>query len=165
MTRRDFIRSATSYSLFLSLFVLSVSCFTPGRWNDAHIKWYDYSTAMQLGKLQNKPIFMLIHKTYCSPCKILDESLRRSAEFEVLSEYFIMANVEDEDEPLDAKYAVQGSYNPRILFLYPNGDVADIVSEQGDPQHIHHYTDVDHIVSAMLRAMRLMLGVSDVGQL
>ncbi|ETN85234.1 hypothetical protein NECAME_16850 [Necator americanus] len=71
------------------------------------IDWVEWDRAIGVAKDLNKPIFFLIHKTWCGACKELIE----------LSKKFVMVNVEDDDEPEDDKYAPDGGYIPRILFL------------------------------------------------
>lgn len=41
----------------------------------------------------------------------------RRDEFTKLSEKFIMVNTEDDEEPADEKYALDGRYVPRLFFL------------------------------------------------
>ena len=135
------------------------------RWNREHIAWVPWADAIATATREDKPIMMVIHKTWCPACLMLGEDVQNSAEIELLSEYFVMADVEDDDEPPDKKYAIQGQYNPRILFLYPNGDVADIINETGEPQHLHFYPDVPSLVQSMLRALRVIKRIDDIDEL
>lgn len=134
-------------------------------WNGDHIQWVPWEQAVATAKREEKPIFMLIHKTWCSACKALEKDFSASAEIEALSEHFVMANVEDDDEPSDKQYNAQGSYSPRILFLYPDGAVADVINDSGDPGHLHFYGDAPSIVRSMLKALGAITGTHDSAEL
>lgn len=134
-------------------------------WNKEYIDWLPWSQAITAATRDSKPIMMVIHKTWCATCRQVGMDFARSAEIELLSKYFVMADVEDDDEPSDKKYSVQGQYNPRILFLTPSGDVADIVNEHGDPAHLHFYPETNQLVRSMIRALRQIAGIVSIDEL
>ena len=145
-------------SLWLVLLALLVSGSTARLpWNGDYIDWVEWGNAIKIAEKEKKPIFMLIHKTWCAACKALEESFQRSAEIEVIGSHFVMANVEDEDEPTDKQYQAQGSYSPRILFLDSQGVVSSIVNElQPNAMYVHNYFETEAIVDSMLRALTLL---------
>lgn len=134
-------------------------------WNRGFVDWVTWSQAIPIAKRERKPIMMVVHKTWCAACRAVGQAFATSPEAELLSKYFVMANVEDDDEPSDKKYAIQGQYNPRVLFLYPDGEVADIVNEKGDPAHLHFYPEISDLVKSMIQALRLIAGVEEIGEL
>jgi protein-disulfide reductase (glutathione) len=134
-------------------------------WNE-NIDWVHWDHALAQGKSTGKPIMMVIHKSWCAACKALKARFVNSPEIEALSEHFVMANVEDDDEPADEKYSPQGAYSPRILFLTFQGEVADIKNDVvPDPQHLHFYGTAEEIVASMLEALRVLVGIEDINEL
>ena len=130
------------------------------------IEFHKWSEALNIAKQVDKPIFMFIHKTWCNACVQLRRILMKSAEYEALASFFVMADVEDDDEPLDEEYSPHGSYSPRIMFLYPDGSVSDVVNEYGDdPAHPHFFGNADEVVRGMLSALKVISGVNDVNDL
>ncbi|XP_075217204.1 thioredoxin domain-containing protein 12-like isoform X2 [Lycorma delicatula] len=81
------------------------------------ISWRFFEMGLAEAKSQNLPIMMIFHKSWCSACKALKPQVAASTEIRDLSKQFIMINVADDEEPHDAKYAPDGAYIPRILFL------------------------------------------------
>ena len=49
---------------------------------------------------------------------------------------------QDDEEPQDDKYAPDGGYIPRVLFLDPKGEVhADVTNRNGNPKYKYFYMD------------------------
>ncbi|TMS33413.1 hypothetical protein L596_001157 [Steinernema carpocapsae] len=90
------------------------------------INWVKWEDAIETALDENKPIFLLIHKSWCHACKALKKTFGQSnarKAFKTLSEYFVMVNTEDDDEPFEEEYRPDGKYIPRLLFLDQNGDL------------------------------------------
>ncbi|VDK88610.1 unnamed protein product [Onchocerca ochengi] len=90
------------------------------------IDWVKWEDAVEMAMEVDKPIFLLIHKSWCHACKALKKTFQQSnarKAFKQLSKYFIMVNTEDDDEPYEEEYRPDGKYIPRVLFLDKNGDL------------------------------------------
>ncbi|KAK2183317.1 hypothetical protein NP493_315g01024 [Ridgeia piscesae] len=109
-----------------------------------NIKWVTLDKGLQIAKTENKPLMLLIHKSWCSACKALKPKFVTSEKIEKLSKKFVMVNTMDDDEPEDDKYSPDGKYVPRILFLSPDGKVQeDIINENGNPEYNYYYSVAD----------------------
>lgn len=89
------------------------------------VNWVKWEDAIEHALEVNKPIFLLIHKNWCHACKNLKKTMQQSnarKAFKKLSEYFVMVNTADDDEPYEEEYRPDGKYVPRLLFLDKNGD-------------------------------------------
>ncbi|CAI5456059.1 unnamed protein product [Caenorhabditis angaria] len=120
------------------------------------IEWVSFDKSIGIAKDLNKPIFFLIHKTWCGACKALQRELKSSAktdELILLSRKFVMVNVEDDDEPEDAKYAPDGGYIPRILFLDTDGNPLKTNNEQKYRNNKYFYPLAAQIIDGMERAL------------
>jgi hypothetical protein len=61
------------------------------------IEWIDFAEAEDVSIRLNKPVFVLIHKTWCGACKQLKTSFNTSPkrkEFIQLTRKFVMVNLE-----------------------------------------------------------------------
>ena len=155
-------------ALVLTLVLVAATAARADGFLSRRVEYHDWNEERVLAtaKTQDKPVLMLFHKTWCGACKQLRAKVEKSAEFEALARHFVMANVEDDDEPADEKYSPQGSYSPRVMFLQPDGAVADVVNEFGsDPGHLHFYGTADELVRGMLAALRVVKGIEDVDEL
>ncbi|XP_052775262.1 thioredoxin domain-containing protein 12-like [Mya arenaria] len=145
--------SALLFSCFLfsSVSFLYASDLDNG-WGD-DIDWKKFDDALELSKTENKPVMLIIHKSWCGACKKLKPLFAESKEIAELSGSFIMANTLDDDEPKDDKYKPDGAYIPRILFIY-NGKVAeDLYHEAGSPKYKYYYHNTEGIVKTMRKAV------------
>lgn len=99
----------------------------------------DWNEALETAEEVDKPVFLLIHKSWCHACQGLPtlpppplQGLMKSGvaalkkkfeqssaqkEFKALSEHFVMVNTEDDEEPWEEKYQPDGKYIPRLLFI------------------------------------------------
>ena len=121
-----------------------------------NIDWVTLEDGMRLIKEQKKPGMILIHKTWCGACKHLKPAVTQSKEMEALSRDFVMINLQDEEEPRDAKYKPDGGYIPRVLFVRSDGEIMhDIYNADGSDNYKYYYSSPDYIVKSMERVKKL----------
>uniref|UniRef100_A0A7E4ZT01 Thioredoxin domain-containing protein n=1 Tax=Panagrellus redivivus TaxID=6233 RepID=A0A7E4ZT01_PANRE len=121
------------------------------------IEWTTLENALQVSKEQNKPVFLLIHKTWCGACKALKKNIQQSnkrAEFIELSKKFVMVNTEDDEEPEEEKYAPDGAYIPRLLFLDQNTDLLAVDNKKNFPNNAYYFPQAVDVIKAMKRALK-----------
>ncbi|KAL3070273.1 hypothetical protein niasHS_016100 [Heterodera schachtii] len=107
------------------------------------IDWVPWEDAIETALDRNKPIFLLIHKTWCHACKTLRKIMQQTnakKAFKKLSEYFVMVNTADDEEPFEEEYRPDGKYVPRILFLDKNGDtLTDFRNKKAEYKNYAYY--------------------------
>ncbi|XP_067003197.2 thioredoxin domain-containing protein 12 [Anabrus simplex] len=147
------------FLVFLQLqFVVSVTSETPAQYPSAndgrgfgrHFQWLDLEKGLEVAKTTRKPLMLIIHKSWCDSCKALKPKFSASDEIRTLSTHFIMVNAGDKEDPKEKKYAPDGEYIPRILFLSPDGDVkTEFYNESGNPSYKYFYSDTWSIIATM----------------
>ena len=123
------------------------------------IEWVKWEDAIEKALEVNKPIFLLIHKTWCHACKALKKTMQQSnarKAFKKLSEYFVMVNTEDDEEPFEEEYRPDGKYIPRLLFLDKNGDlISDIKNKKAEyKNYAYYYSSPADILNSMKDVLR-----------
>lgn len=115
------------------------------------IEWKTLDDGLKEAKKRDKPMMLLIHKTWCGACKALKPVFAESQDIAELSRHFVMVNVEDEEEPKDEKYRPDGRYIPRILFLTSDGKVMDdVYNKNGKHKDTkYYYGKTSEIVESM----------------
>ncbi|GMR60796.1 hypothetical protein PMAYCL1PPCAC_30991, partial [Pristionchus mayeri] len=121
------------------------------------INWVEsLDQAIGISKDLNKPIFLMIHKTWCGACKNLQREFKNSPkilDLLNLTPEFVMVNTEDDDEPNDAKYAPDGGYIPRIIFLDTDGNPLKTNNEKRYRNNKYFYPLVPQVIEGMQRAL------------
>lgn len=113
-----------------------------------------FEDGLKAAKEQNKPLMLVIHKSWCGACKALMPQFAESKEIEELSKNFIMVHTEDDEEPKGEQYLPDGGYIPRILFLDPEGNVRkDFYNVGGHDEYKYYYYSPELIVPTMKRVM------------
>ena len=94
-----------------------------GDWNDAGIKWQPYEAGLAAAKAEKKPVCLILSTEWCPHCvnyskvfhdpKVVEQSKR-----------FVMIHLDkDKNAELSKKYAPDGEYIPRTLFLSSSGEL------------------------------------------
>lgn len=124
---------------------------SPGRGFGDNIKWLTFPDGEIQSKKSGKPMMLLIHKTWCGSCKILKPKFANSKEIMELSKNFVMVNTEDDEEPQDSKFVIDGAYIPRIFFMESSGRVMDEVWNEGTnfPHVKYYYGEPEPIIRSM----------------
>jgi len=121
-----------------------------------HIEWSTLEDGIKLAKETDKPLMIIIHKSWCGACKVIKPKFEASEEIAELSKKFVMVNTMDDDEPEGDVYQPDGSYIPRFLFFDPNGDLMkDIIHEGGNPEYKYYYNDPPSITRSMKKVLSL----------
>ncbi|ETN74341.1 hypothetical protein NECAME_13028 [Necator americanus] len=123
------------------------------------IDWVPWEDAIEKALDTNKPIFLLIHKTWCHACKALKKTFQQSharKAFKKLSEYFVMVNTEDDEEPFEEEYRPDGKYIPRLLFLDKNGDLLEQFKNKKAEykNYAYYYSSPADILNSMKDVLR-----------
>jgi len=136
---------------WIALFLVSVVKASGNGWND-DINWVSLADAKTAAAENGKPIFIIIHKSWCGACKSLKPKFATDKTIEELSANFNMVNASDDDEPKGAEYTPDGGYIPRILFIDAAGDVmTDEINVGGNAQYKYYYPQTASIVKSMQR--------------
>ncbi|CAJ0586940.1 unnamed protein product, partial [Mesorhabditis spiculigera] len=123
------------------------------------IAWVKWEDAIEKALDEDKPIFLLIHKTWCHACKALKKTFQQSnarKAFKTLSEHFIMVNTEDDEEPYEEEYRPDGKYIPRLLFLDKNGDLLpEFKNKKAEfKKYAYYYSSPADIINSMKEVIK-----------
>jgi protein-disulfide reductase (glutathione) len=149
-----------NYNWCLGTFVIAVMAAASksiGRGFGEQYIWFGLEEGLEAAKNSNKPLMLIIHKTWCGACKALKPQFAASKEIEDLSSHFVMVNVEDDEEPKDEQYSPDGGYVPRILFIEPTGKVrTDFFNVEGNPSYKYFYSDTESVAATMIKVKNSM---------
>ncbi|KAL5016576.1 hypothetical protein ScPMuIL_006165 [Solemya velum] len=139
---------ANTVTACLFFFLVSLCTCTANElsrgWGD-DIEWITLEDGLVKAKDEQKPLMLLIHKSWCGACKALKPKFEAAKEITTLSSEFVMVNVQDEEEPKDSQYSPDGGYIPRVLFLDYNGNVrTEFYNEKGNEKYKFYYPVPDH---------------------
>ncbi|OXA51059.1 Thioredoxin domain-containing protein 12 [Folsomia candida] len=127
-----------------------------------HITWLPLKEGFEIAEKEDKPLMLIIHKSWCGACRSLKPKIKESKELGELSKKFVMVNVLDDEEPPEELYRPDGGYIPRILFFSPKGELMDdVINTEGNPQYKYYYYDVDGIMTSMNGVVKKLLSPLD----
>ena len=128
----------------------------PDTWGGSAIAWREPDAAFAAAKRENKPIMLVLFTTWCPHCKRFG-ALLSDARIAAASKSFVMVHVNsDDNQALAQKYAPDGMYIPRTLFLDPDGALVSTIraNTNGRFQYFYEEGDVAPLLAAMERAKR-----------
>ncbi|CAJ0601658.1 unnamed protein product [Cylicocyclus nassatus] len=120
------------------------------------IDWVEWHKAIGVAKDLRKPIMLIIHKTWCGACKRLKSEFStapQTKDLVTLSKKFVMVNVQDDEEPQEHKYAPDGGYIPRVLFLDTDAEPLLTNNAKRYKNNKYFYPFVPELVDGMKRAL------------
>ena len=130
----------------LSLALLMALAAAPPRpapvedWNDAEVAWREYEAGLAEAKRDRRPVCLVFYADWCTGCQAY-KKLFFDPKVVELSRRFVMVRVDRDHAPaLSARYAPDGEYIPRTLFLSPDGALDPEIRRLGQAQA--YYYDV-----------------------
>ncbi len=120
----------------------------------AAIDWLAYDDGLREAAVSHKPICLVFTTTWCPHCHNYEKVLHDSR-VAAKSKAFVMVKVdEDHAGDLGNKYAPDGHYVPRTLFLTPEGDlVAELAAQRARDRYVYSDTDPSSLLGGMDRAL------------
>ena len=121
-------------------------------WGDA-IAWRHLEEGLTEAKASSRPLMLVVHADWCGQCDKLKPSFqdRKLAE---LTRHFVMVNADQDEVPEVRRYAPDGVYLPRVLFLAPqSGEVDTSLSNSRRSEDRFYYGPHDDLVGAMRKAL------------
>jgi thiol:disulfide interchange protein len=93
-------------------------------WNAAAIAWKPLDEGLALAKTEKKPVCLVVYTEWCPHCANYAKVFHDPKVVE-RAKRFVMIHVDqDKAKAETAKYAPDGGYIPRTLFLAPDGTLA-----------------------------------------
>lgn len=150
MSRRVGITAAVSLA-----FVLSLSAFAGGDWNDEGISWMGYEEGLAAASKSGKPVCLIFFTDWCPHC-VNYAKLFHNDEVVAKSGKFVMIRLNKDAHPkLSAKYAPDGQYIPRTYFLTSAGEMDPTLhADREKYQYFYHESRPESILDGMTRALQ-----------
>ncbi len=147
-------RLLTALTLALSL-AFATEALAGGDWNDAGIAWQSYDEGLAEAAESAKPVCLIFYTDWCPHCAKYSKLFHKE-EVALLAKKFVMVRMNrDENKELSGKYAPDGGYIPRTLFLTPQGKLRAWIHEaRPEFRYFYNYSTA----SSLLRSMNKALG-------
>jgi len=124
-------------------------------WNEAGIQWKPLAVGLAEAAEKKKPVCLVVFTTWCPHCKRYSRIFHDSRIVEQTQGFVMIKLDQDQSEAESARYAPDGGYIPRTLFLAPNGAVAlEIHAPRPTYRHFFDEDDAGDLLAAMKTARK-----------
>jgi thiol-disulfide isomerase/thioredoxin len=126
-------------------------------WNDAQIPWQKFDEGLATAKREGKPILLVFTTEWCPHCKTY-RGVFKDPGVVAKSARFVMVRVDsDKDPALSRRYAPDGEYIPRTLFLSSSGILAaKIHAPRNQARFFYDENDPADLLAGMDAALRAL---------
>jgi thiol:disulfide interchange protein len=144
------------YLFALAVLVLLAAPARGHDWNDANITWKPLDDGLELAKKEKKPVCLIVFTEWCPHCGNYSKVFHDAKVVEKAKQ-FVMVRLDqgnDKDKDRAAKYAPDGGYIPRTMFLAPDGTLApDITAPRPQYKYFYDESKPDSILAGMDAAL------------
>ncbi len=109
-------------------------------WNDAQIKWMGFDEGLAAAKAEHKPICLVFYTQWCPHCRNYRKVFSDPRVVDKARQFVMIHLDKDKNTELSAKFAPDGEYIPRTLFLSSQGVVDDSIHAPR-PQYKYFYDE------------------------
>ncbi len=121
------------------------------------IAWASYDEGLATAAREHKPVCLVFSTSWCPHCKNFSQVLKDPRVVEAAKRLVMIRLDQDQRPDLSRKYAPDGEYVPRTLFLEPGGAVAaGIHAPRPNYRYFYDERDPRSILSAMDEAARTL---------
>src|SRR5689334_13022176 len=113
-----------------------------GDWNDAEVRWQEHDAGLAAAAKDKKPICLVVYTDWSPHCANYSKVFHDPKVVE-RTRKFVMIRIEgDKQKELAGRYAPDGGYIPRTLFLSSKG-VLDPTIQAPNPKYKYFYDERD----------------------
>jgi thiol:disulfide interchange protein len=111
-------------------------------WNDANVAWKSLDEGLELAKKDKRPVCLIVYTEWCPHCANFSKVFHDPKVVEKAKQFVMIHVDQDKEKERTAKYAPDGGYIPRTIFLAPDGTIATDVHAPRD-QYKYFYDEKD----------------------
>ena len=125
-----------------------------GDWNDGAVAWQPYEAGLAEAKREHKPICLIFYTQWCPHCTNYSKVFHDPAVVERAKRFVMIRLDKDQNGELSAKYAPDGEYIPRTLFLSSDGVLdAAITAPREKYKYFYDEQDPKSVLAGMDAAL------------
>jgi thiol:disulfide interchange protein len=122
-------------------------------WGGAAIAWRTPDEGLAEARRANKPVMVVLYTSWCPHCRNFSQVFADPKVVEASKRFVMIRANSDEAEAFASKYAPDGNYIPRTLFLKPDGELrTDVVASGGRFKYFYDEKDSTPLLNAMAKA-------------
>lgn len=92
--------------------------------NGGAISWQPLDEGLRRARAESKPVCLVFHADWCPHCKTYSHVFDDPRVVQKARDFVMILVNADEDMVANKKYAIDGTYLPRTIFLAPDGTMA-----------------------------------------
>ena len=118
------------------------------------VRWMSYDAGLEEAAASHKPVCLIFTATWCPHCRNYEHVLQ-DPRVVAKSASFVMIKLDDDHAgSLSNKYAPDGHYVPRTLFLSSQGELdPELGADRARDRYVYSESDPSSILGAMDRAL------------
>ncbi len=150
--------SSRALARLLTLAALVLGSAAPVRaaldWNESGIAWRGLDEGLREARRTGRPLCLVVYTQTCPHCRNYSQVFRDPRVIE-RAKQFVMVKVDQDAADRDARrYAPDGAYIPRTLFLSPDGEMQTTIRAPRN-KYVHFYDERNPIslLNGMTKAL------------
>lgn len=143
-------------ALWLCLAGAAVAEAIPAGFNDDGINWLRLDEGLRRAKTEDKPVFLLVHATWCPRCREYREQFFDSRVDAFADKVVFVLIDQDQEEHFADQFKPDGAYIPRSMIVKPDGTlVPEINSGRDDYRYFLNTLAPDDLLRVLDAAVAL----------
>jgi thioredoxin-like negative regulator of GroEL len=128
-------------------------------WNDKEVTWKGLDDGLALAKTEKKPVCLIFYTDWCPHCGNFS-GVFHDPKVVAKTKKFVMIRVDqDKNKDIAGKYAPDGGYIPRTMFLSSDGAIdADIHAPRDSYKFFYDEKNPDSVLAGMDAALKKLGG-------
>jgi hypothetical protein len=123
-------------------------------WNEKGVAWKSLDDALAVAKKDKKPVCLVVYTEWCPHCANYSKVFHDPKVVEKAKQFVMVRLDQDKEKDRTGKYAPDGGYIPRTMFLGPDGTLAtDVHAPRQQYQYFFDEKDPASVLAGMDAAL------------